>query len=85
MKVKYTFIPVILWAIVAAFTTKPNKKFKIFGKAVGFTDSTLIYLDDVSDGTYRHLDSALIINQKFYFEFILAGILLSMSLTFALI
>ena len=80
MKVKYTFIPVILWAIVAAFTTKPNKNFKIFGKAVGFADSTLIYLDDVSDGTYRHLDSALIINQKFYFEGSISGKFLRTSL-----
>ena len=35
---------------------------------IGFTDSTLLYLDDVTDGSFKHIDSAFIIGGKFIFK-----------------
>lgn len=39
--------------------------FRITGIATGFPDSTLLYLDDITDGTFRHLDSTYIIDEQF--------------------
>ena len=68
MKAKSVFIPAILFLLLSSFISSAKKGFQIFGEAKGFADSTLIYLDDVVEGTYRHLDSAYIINDKFYFK-----------------
>ncbi len=68
MKNRQIIFPAFLLIIISGFISPPKKGFKIFGEATGFADSTLIYLDDIVDGTYRHLDSTYIINEKFYFE-----------------
>lgn len=68
MKNKQTYLLAFLLIILASFIAPPKKGFKIFGTVTGFADSTLIYLEDVSDGTYQHLDSAYIIGNKFYFS-----------------
>ncbi|HYE54317.1 MAG TPA: AhpC/TSA family protein [Chitinophagaceae bacterium] len=41
--------------------------FKLTGTVTGFADSTLLYLDDLSDGSFRHIDSVYIIGGKFSF------------------
>jgi peroxiredoxin len=50
----------------SAFTNL--KAFKIIGTATGFADSTLLYLDDITDGSFKHIDSTVIINEKFTFK-----------------
>ncbi len=68
MKKRLIIIPALLSIMLSGFISSPKKGFKIFGTVTGFADSTLIYLEDVSDGTFQHLDSTYIIKGKFYFE-----------------
>ncbi len=68
MKKIQIIFPAFLMILLSGFISPPKKGFKIFGTVSGFADSTLIYLEDVSDGTFQHLDSTYIIKGKFYFE-----------------
>jgi len=54
--------------LTTSFYAEKSNGFIIKGTAVGFTDSTLLYLDDVTDGSFRHIDSTYIINEKFIFK-----------------
>ncbi len=49
-------------------TTFSQKKFKIHGTVTGMADKTPIFLDDLTDGTFKYLDSAIIINGTFTFS-----------------
>lgn len=73
MSVKRSFIIITLLVLLAGFISPVKKGFQILGEAKGFADSTVIYLDDVVQGTYRHLDSTYIIKEKFYFEGNISG------------
>jgi thiol-disulfide isomerase/thioredoxin len=53
--------------ITASFTAPFAKGYKIIGKVAGFADSTKLYLDDLTDGSFKHLDSTYIIAEKFQF------------------
>jgi peroxiredoxin len=44
-----------------------NQKFTITGQLQGFSNGTIIYLNDVSDGNYKKIDSAFIKHNKFNF------------------
>jgi peroxiredoxin len=43
-------------------------KFTIVGKVQGFSNGTKIYLNDLSDGSYKKIDSSIIANEKFSFN-----------------
>lgn len=64
-----TFIISRLLLLIAttSFTIPAAKGYKIIGTVTGFADSTLLYLDDVTDGSFRHIDSTYIIAEKFQF------------------
>lgn len=49
---------------------QPNR-FTITGTVTGFTDNTFLYLSDLSDGSFKKIDSALILNGQFHFSGIL--------------
>jgi thiol-disulfide isomerase/thioredoxin len=68
MKKATCYLLVILF-LSSAF--KNLKEYKIIGVAKGFTDSTLLYLDDLTDGSFRHIDSTYIIKEEFTFKGIL--------------
>lgn len=61
---------VILLTLILIFNSsfKNLKKYKIIGSATGFSDSTLLYLDNITDGSFKHIDSTFIINEKFTFR-----------------
>jgi len=42
--------------------------FNLTGTITGFEEGTLIYLDDLSDGSFRHMDSTYLRNGKFSFS-----------------
>lgn len=42
--------------------------YKIIGKVTGFADSTKLYLADVTDGSFKPIDSTYVINGNFTFE-----------------
>ena len=67
MKILITFILTTLFILTVSFRQENERGYKIMGSTNGFTDSTLLYLDDVTDGSFIHLDSAYIINGKFLF------------------
>lgn len=43
-------------------------KFKIEGKVQGYSNGTMLYLHDLSDGSYKKIDSTLIANNQFSFN-----------------
>ena len=61
---------VILLTLILIFCTsfRNLKEYKIIGVATGFSDSTLLYLDNITDGSFKHIDSTFIINEKFSFK-----------------
>ncbi len=67
MKILVTFILTTLFILTISFRQEREKGYKIIGSTNGFADSTLLYLDDVTDGSFIHLDSTFIIKGKFLF------------------
>ena len=65
----------IIWLLTIIFifcsSFKDLKGYKIIGIATGFSDSTLLYLDNITDGSFKHIDSTYIIREKFIFKGIL--------------
>ena len=61
---------VFLLALTMIFSSSfiNYKEYKIIGVAKGFSDNTLLYLDNVTDGSFRHIDSTFIVNEKFTFK-----------------
>ena len=61
----------LLFLTVAILTTTfaqvKKRNFEITGKLSGFADSTLIYLDDLTNSSAIHIDSAIVINNQFHF------------------
>ena len=64
---------VLLLTIILIFSSsfRNFKAYKIIGIAQGFSDSTLLYLDNITDGSFKHIDSTFIINEKFTFKGVL--------------
>jgi len=60
-------ITLLTFIIIFCSSFNNLKEYKIIGVATGFTDSTLLYLDNVTDGSFKHIDSTIIINEKFIF------------------
>ena len=58
-----------------------NSKFIISGQVQGFSNGTVIYLNDVSDGNYNKIDSALITDTKFSFRGYIRNKYLKASIT----
>lgn len=50
------------------FGQTKNSKFTIAGQVQGFGNGTKIYLNDLTDGSYRKIDSSIILNGKFTFS-----------------
>lgn len=50
------------------FGQTQNSKFTIVGQVQGFGNGTKIYLNDLSDGSYKKIDSTSIVNKKFIFN-----------------
>ncbi|HYC27167.1 MAG TPA: DUF4369 domain-containing protein, partial [Chitinophagaceae bacterium] len=59
--------PLTVFIIALLLSSAVTAQFKLNGMVTGFPDSTLIYLDDLTDGSFTHLDSTYIINGKFSF------------------
>lgn len=66
-KLLFLLLPAIA-ILTTSFYTKKSNGFIIKGTAVGFTDSALLYLDDITDHSFKHIDSTYIINEKFIFR-----------------
>jgi hypothetical protein len=64
-KLLFLLLPAIA-ILTTSFYTKKSNGFIIKGTAVGFTDSTLLYLDDVTDGSFKHIDSTYIIMKNLF-------------------
>lgn len=57
---------VILLITATAFAQKTTK-YKISGTIMGFEDNLPLYLSDLSDGSYKDIDSTIVKNGKFSF------------------
>ena len=53
---------------VSCFSQAQKGHFEINGNLSGFTDSTIFYLDDLSTSSPTHIDSTLLINNRFSFS-----------------
>ncbi|HJS56258.1 MAG TPA: AhpC/TSA family protein [Chitinophagaceae bacterium] len=69
--------------LTTSFIEENAKPYKIIGSAIGFSDSTLLYLDDLTDGTFKHMDSAYIIGEKFIFKGVLKTKIIKAAITTA--
>jgi len=68
---RYTFFLLLASTLslhVSAWQNNQPTGFKITGTTTGFADSTLLYLSDLADNTYKDIDSTLILNGKFSFR-----------------
>ena len=68
MKTILIFILISISILTISFRNETKYDYEIIGSVIGFTDSTLLYLDDVTDGSFKHIDSAFIIGGKFIFK-----------------
>ncbi len=50
------------------FGQSQNSKFTIEGQVQGFSNGTKIYLNDLTDGSYKKIDSSILVNEKFTFK-----------------
>src|SRR5687768_2259267 len=68
MKTIGAFLFLIIAILEISFIPEKSKGFVINGTLSGMPDSTLILLDDVTDGTFKNIDSSFIVNGKFKFS-----------------
>lgn len=70
MKTKLSFFFGILFifSTTLLFGQSQQSKYIILGQVQGFQNGTKMYLNDVSDGSYKKIDSTKIINGKFTFK-----------------
>lgn len=68
MKNLPTPILVIAFIMATSFMNGSGKGYKIIGSAIGFADSTLLYLDDLTDGSFKHIDSTYIISERLFLK-----------------
>ncbi len=64
--IPFVFIATIFLSSVTV-QTKPSK-FNIEGKVQGYSNGTKLYLHDLSDGSYKQIDSTIISNDQFSFS-----------------
>jgi peroxiredoxin len=81
MSIKATlfFVSLIISALLCGQTL--THKFIISGQVQGFESGTIIYLNDLSEGYYKIIDSTAISDKKFHFSGNLRGKYLKASLT----
>lgn len=63
-----SFILVTTLSLTSSFGQGKMTKFKIDGKVQGYSNGTILYLHDLSDGSYKKIDSAIITNNMFTFN-----------------
>jgi peroxiredoxin len=63
---KFLLLPIMFVSTCLLGQTQISK-FYIKGEINGFTNGTIIYLNDISDGNYKKIDSAFILDNKFSF------------------
>jgi peroxiredoxin len=68
MTIKASLLLVTILTANNLFGQTQNFKFTIAGQVQGFNNGTKIYLNDLSDGSYVKIDSAIISNGKFTFN-----------------
>jgi peroxiredoxin len=81
MTLKPSLFLITLLSACSLFGQTQNAKFAIVGQVQGFTNGTRIYLNDLSDGSYVKIDSAIITNGKFTFSGQLKAKFLKSSIT----
>ncbi len=59
---------IFLFILKFLHAQNPGKAFKIVGQVQGFTNGTKLYLNDVTDGSYKKIDSVIIFNNRFSFN-----------------
>ena len=59
---------ILLFFFSLTSTVSFAQGYKIIGKAIGFADSTKLYLSDVTDGSFKPIDSTYIVAGNFSFE-----------------
>ena len=62
-----TLLIIAAFLTAASFTSPNQKGYRIIGAVTGFADSTLLYLGDVTDGSFKKIDSTYIMGGKFLF------------------
>ena len=61
----FSFFLVIATIAITSPAQTSNRNFEIAGKITGFADSTLIYLEDLTNSSPVSIDSTLVINSQF--------------------
>ena len=63
-----SFFLAVTFSLTSSFGQGKIAKFKIEGKVQGYSSGTMLYFHDLSDGSYKKIDSAIITNDKFTFN-----------------
>lgn len=77
---KLLILPLVFISSCLIGQTKTSKFF-IKGEVKGFLNGTIIYLNDLSDGNYKKIDSSIILDNKFNFSGNIKAKYLKFSLT----
>lgn len=65
--IKLLIFTVFQFSLFGSFSQSKKSSYKIVGNLKGFGNGTKMYLNDLSDGSYRKMDSAIINNSSFTF------------------
>ena len=68
MKKTISFFLAATLFLTSSFGQGITTRFKIDGKVQGYNNGTMLYLHDLSDGSYKKIDSAIITNDQFTFK-----------------
>jgi hypothetical protein len=82
MKIKSIFLigTIFFSSFLLGGNTKGGK-YTIEGHIVGFENGTMIFLNDISDGNYKKIDSTFVVKNKFSFQGSLKAKYLKVSIT----
>lgn len=67
MTIKTSLLSVIIFITNCLVGQTQNSKFSIVGKVKGYNNGSKIYLNDLTDGSYKKIDSSIIKNGNFKF------------------
>jgi peroxiredoxin len=81
MKKSFILLFTTIVFIIQSLGQNKVPKFRIEGKVEGFPDHTILYLNDLTDGSYNKIDSTIILKGQFIFSGTLKSKFLFVAIT----
>lgn len=76
------YLTILFIVIFSSFFTKEknDRTYKIRGTIKNYSDSTFLYLSDLSNGSYKDIDSAIVFGERFEFKGILENAIVKFAI-----